>query len=197
MATPIASARHEHPHPTRPTMDDTLTYYQTMEVAVRELLIEKGIVTADDMRRQVEDMDGRSPGGAAMVAQAWIDPAYKERAARRRQRGGWRQFGLDRGPLQARGRREHAGGAQRDRLHAVLLLSALAARPAAGLVQEPQLSLARGARAARGAARVRAGAARTTSPCACTIPLPTCAISCCRCDPRAPKDGARSGSRRW
>ena len=33
---------HPHSHPTRPDADDTLTYYQVMEVAVRELLIEKG-----------------------------------------------------------------------------------------------------------------------------------------------------------
>jgi len=51
-----------------------------MEIAVRELLIEKGIVTADDVRRQVEDMDGRNAGlGAKMVARAWVDPDYKHR----------------------------------------------------------------------------------------------------------------------
>ena len=47
---------------------------------MRELLIEKGILTADDVRRQVEDMDGRNAGmGAKMVARAWVDPAYKQR----------------------------------------------------------------------------------------------------------------------
>ena len=53
---------HDHPHPTRPDDDGTLTYYQAMEVAVRELLIDKGILTADDVRRQVEDMDDRNAG---------------------------------------------------------------------------------------------------------------------------------------
>jgi nitrile hydratase len=43
-----------------------------MEVAVRELLIDKGILTADDVRRQVEDMDNRTPArGAKVVARAW------------------------------------------------------------------------------------------------------------------------------
>jgi len=76
------SSHHEddHPHATRPDDSDRLTYYQTMEIAVRELLIEKGILTADDVRRQVEDMDGRNAGmGAKMVARAWVDPAYRQR----------------------------------------------------------------------------------------------------------------------
>jgi nitrile hydratase len=71
---------HDHPHATLPDAGDHLTYYQAMEVAVRELLIEKGIVSADEVRRQVEDMDGRNAGmGAKVVARAWVDPAYKQR----------------------------------------------------------------------------------------------------------------------
>jgi nitrile hydratase len=71
---------HPHPHATRPDQDEHLSYYQTMEVAVRELLIEKGILSADDVRRQVEDMDSRTPArGAKVVAHAWSDPAYKAR----------------------------------------------------------------------------------------------------------------------
>jgi nitrile hydratase subunit alpha len=71
---------HDHPHPTLPDAADKLTYYQTLEVAVRELLIDKGILTADEVRRQIEDMDGRNAGmGAKMVARAWVDPQYKQR----------------------------------------------------------------------------------------------------------------------
>jgi nitrile hydratase len=73
---------HAHaPHPpARPDTDDTLTYYKTMEVAVRELLIEKGIITADEVRGAIEAMDARSPAqGARIVAHAWTDPAYKAR----------------------------------------------------------------------------------------------------------------------
>ena len=66
---------HEHRNPPRPDLPDTLTYYRAMEAAVRELLIEKGLFTADDVRRQVEFMDGRNAGrGAKMVARAWLDP---------------------------------------------------------------------------------------------------------------------------
>jgi nitrile hydratase subunit alpha len=71
---------HDHPHATLPDAADKLTYYQTLEVAVRELLIEKGILTADEVRRQVEDMDGRNAGvGGKMVARAWLDQDYKQR----------------------------------------------------------------------------------------------------------------------
>ena len=76
------SSHHEDDHPHAPPFDDSdhFSYYQTMEIAVRELLIEKGILTADDVRRQVEDMDGRNAGmGAKMVARAWVDPAYRQR----------------------------------------------------------------------------------------------------------------------
>jgi nitrile hydratase len=71
---------HDHPHATLPDAADKLTYYQTMEVAVRELLIDKGVLTADEVRRQIEDMDGRNAGlGAKMVARAWVDPNYRQR----------------------------------------------------------------------------------------------------------------------
>jgi nitrile hydratase len=71
---------HDHPHATLPDAGDRLTHYQVMEVAVRELLVEKGILTADEVRRQIEDMDGRNAGlGARMVARAWIDPKYRQR----------------------------------------------------------------------------------------------------------------------
>jgi nitrile hydratase len=71
---------HSHPHDHHPDHDGPLSDYQLMEMAVRELLIEKRILTADEIRRAVEAMDARSPAiGARVVARAWIDPAYKSR----------------------------------------------------------------------------------------------------------------------
>jgi nitrile hydratase subunit alpha len=56
-------------------------YYQAMEIALRELLIEKNIFSAADVRRQIEEMDGRNAGiGARLVARAWLDAGYKARA---------------------------------------------------------------------------------------------------------------------
>lgn len=57
-----------------------MTYYRLMEEAVRELMIDKGLVTADDIRAEVEAMDARSPAnGALVVARAWTDPDFKAR----------------------------------------------------------------------------------------------------------------------
>lgn len=68
------------PHAPRPDHDDTLTHHKMLEIAVRELLIEKGILTADEVREAVERMDARGPHlGAKIVARAWVDPAFKER----------------------------------------------------------------------------------------------------------------------
>ena len=71
---------HRHPHPAEPDDDGTLTHFQVMEIAVRELLVDKGIVTADEVRGAIEAMDARTPAqGARVVARAWTNPAYKAR----------------------------------------------------------------------------------------------------------------------
>jgi nitrile hydratase len=67
-------------HPYRPDNDQPLTYWQQMEIAVRELLVEKGITTAAEINAQIEIMDARSTAlGASIVARAWDDPAFKQR----------------------------------------------------------------------------------------------------------------------
>lgn len=74
---------HDHSHATtaHPDTDEgTWSEHRYVEGALRELLIEKGVITADDIRRQMEIMDGRGPGrGARVVARAWTDPDYKAR----------------------------------------------------------------------------------------------------------------------
>ncbi len=48
--------------------------------AIESLLIEKGVLTREDVRRQIEYMEARSPAnGAKLVARAWIDPEFKAR----------------------------------------------------------------------------------------------------------------------
>ncbi len=72
---------HNHSnHEVLPDDDAPLTYYQKLEIAVRELLIKKGLITPDEVRRSVEAMDARSPAlGAKIVARAWTDSDYKTR----------------------------------------------------------------------------------------------------------------------
>jgi nitrile hydratase len=57
-----------------------LDYFQLMEVSLRELLVAKGIVTEDAIAGAMAIMRARGPErGAAMVARAWLDPAYRAR----------------------------------------------------------------------------------------------------------------------
>jgi nitrile hydratase len=63
------------PGPYRP-----LTYFQLMEISLRELLVEKGVVTEEEVAEEVEAMRKRGyERGARVVARAWVDPEYKQR----------------------------------------------------------------------------------------------------------------------
>ncbi|MFY9317331.1 MAG: nitrile hydratase subunit alpha [Burkholderiales bacterium] len=56
------------------------SYFQLMEVSLRELLVEKGAVTDAQVDAAVEDMRQRSPErGARVVARAWVSDAYRKR----------------------------------------------------------------------------------------------------------------------
>jgi len=75
---------HEHahgPHPFQPDLEEApLTHYQAMTQAVGDLLIEKGVITADELRAMLESIDAKSPAaGARMVARAWTDEGFKAR----------------------------------------------------------------------------------------------------------------------
>ena len=71
---------HDHDHPgTTPDVNET-GYYELMAEAMKELLIEKGVVSADDVRRNLEFLDSRDPAeGAKIIARAWTDPEFKKR----------------------------------------------------------------------------------------------------------------------
>ena len=57
-----------------------LSYYELMEVSLRELLVAKGIVTNEQVQAEVEDMRGRTPErGAKVVARAWVDGGFRKR----------------------------------------------------------------------------------------------------------------------
>jgi nitrile hydratase len=56
------------------------SYFQLMEVSLRELLVEKGVLTEAQIEATVADMRERSPErGARVVARAWVDRDFKER----------------------------------------------------------------------------------------------------------------------
>lgn len=48
--------------------------------AIRDLLLEKGVLTKNDIQEQVDYMEARTPAnGARLVARAWVDPEFKKR----------------------------------------------------------------------------------------------------------------------
>ena len=71
---------HDHDHPGAAKDEGPPSYYAILEISVRELLTEAGLITADEHRRRIEILDSRSPAlGAKVVARAWVDPAFKQR----------------------------------------------------------------------------------------------------------------------
>jgi nitrile hydratase len=69
---------HEHAHPGdhhEPSPEVAL-----LEQAVRELLIDKGIIEPEALQAGIEAMEGRTAQqGAEIVARAWLEPAFKAR----------------------------------------------------------------------------------------------------------------------
>ena len=55
-------------------------YYEIMETAIQELLVERRLIEPGEIRRQIEVLDSRTPAlGAKVVARAWVDPAFRAR----------------------------------------------------------------------------------------------------------------------
>ena len=93
------AADHGHAH-APPAKDEKIhSYYQVLGLALKELLIEKGIVSADEIRKTIEFRDSITPAlGARIVARAWTDPAYKKRLLANGSEA-VHEFGLDMGAL--------------------------------------------------------------------------------------------------
>ena len=73
---------HIHTHDDHaPIMHDEVPgYYEILEISIRELLIEKGIIGASEIREQIEVLDSRSPAlGSKLVVKAWTDPEFRKR----------------------------------------------------------------------------------------------------------------------
>ncbi|MDH3444631.1 MAG: nitrile hydratase subunit alpha [Deltaproteobacteria bacterium] len=70
-----AAQGHGHEHPRH-----ELSYYAKRIYAIRDLLLEKGVITENDIQRQIEYQEARTPvNGAKLVARAWTDPDFKSR----------------------------------------------------------------------------------------------------------------------
>src|SRR5439155_14574405 len=75
MSDDHADDGHGHPHPKH-----ELSNYAKRIYAIRDLLIEKEVLSRDDIQRQIDYMEARTPAnGARLVARAWVDLAFKAR----------------------------------------------------------------------------------------------------------------------
>lgn len=74
-ATDDTAPRHGAP------MVEEITDFEVLEIALRELAIEKGLFTAEDHRRYTEHVEQLGPSpGTRLVAKAWLDPDFQRLA---------------------------------------------------------------------------------------------------------------------
>ena len=73
------SDSHGHEHPGM-AHDEELGYYARRVRAMEAVLVEKGVVSGDEVERLVNEGEARSPAdGARIVARAWVDADFKNR----------------------------------------------------------------------------------------------------------------------
>jgi nitrile hydratase alpha subunit len=77
-------AKHDHDHDDHAPVNEHDSgppgEYEIMSRAMQELMEEKGLITAEQIRRRMELFDEEFPyHGAQVVARAWIDSAFKQR----------------------------------------------------------------------------------------------------------------------
>lgn len=73
---------HDHDHDHAPIEDGggPLRDYEMLEIALSELLVEKGVIGAAEQRRVIEAWEQKSPmDGARIVARAWVDADFRAR----------------------------------------------------------------------------------------------------------------------
>ncbi|MCC5859780.1 MAG: nitrile hydratase subunit alpha [Ectothiorhodospiraceae bacterium] len=71
---------HDHHHVHAPIEDPQgpIAEDELLEIALRELLIERGVLSAGAVHQQIDAMESRNPAlGARVVARAWTDPMFK------------------------------------------------------------------------------------------------------------------------
>ena len=87
---------HDHPHEPVTTSGEPLTAARVR--ALQELLVEKGVLEREDIRRRIDWLVSRTPAdGARLVARAWADPAFKGRLLTDAREAAL-EVGLDPGP---------------------------------------------------------------------------------------------------
>jgi nitrile hydratase len=89
---------HDHDHPHAPITNGDEPAAAARARALEEILVEKGVIDREDVRRRIDWLVSRSAAdGARLVARAWVDPAFKERLLADA-RAAARELELDPGP---------------------------------------------------------------------------------------------------
>jgi nitrile hydratase len=71
---------HEHEHEHEPITSAGEPPAAARARALEELLVEKGVVSREDVRARIDWLVSRTPAdGARLVARAWVDPEFKAR----------------------------------------------------------------------------------------------------------------------
>ena len=89
---------HDHDHPHAPVTNGSEPPAAARVRALEELLVERGVIGRDDVRRRIDWLVSRSPAdGARLVARAWIDPDFRRRLLADARTSAL-ELGLDPGP---------------------------------------------------------------------------------------------------
>jgi len=89
---------HDHDHSHEPITNGDEPAAGARARALEDLLVEKGVITREDVRRKVDALVSRTPAdGARLVARAWVDPEFKQRLLADA-RAAALELGLDPGP---------------------------------------------------------------------------------------------------
>jgi nitrile hydratase subunit alpha len=89
---------HDHDHTHEPITNGDEPRAARRVRALEDLLVEKGVITREDVRRGIDWLVSRSPAdGARLVAHAWVDPDFKQRLLADAREAAL-ELGLDPGP---------------------------------------------------------------------------------------------------
>jgi thiocyanate hydrolase subunit gamma len=183
---------HGHNHPHDPIeVTEGAGEYEIMVHAIKELLIEKGVITGEDIRKTLEFMDTRTPAlGAKVVARAWTDPEFKKRLLANGT-AAVAEMGIPMGDA------ELIVVENSKDVHNVIVCTLCSCYPRTVLGLPPDWYKSRNYRSRvvvepRAVLKEFGTELPDSVSCAPTIPTPICATSCCPNAPPAPRAGRKS-----
>jgi nitrile hydratase len=94
----VSHDHHDHDHDHDPIGHDDEPAVATRVRELESVLVEKGVITREDLRKRIDWLVSRDPAdGARLVARAWVDPEFKQRLLADAREAAL-EVGLDPGP---------------------------------------------------------------------------------------------------